>query len=85
MINGITKSGFGYSIDTQALNDWELLELIDEIDGKPTAMIRVAKKLLGEEIYTSLKSHCTVDGKVLLDMMMTEITEILNSNSVKNS
>ena len=85
MIKGSTKSGFEFEINDSALNDWELLELIDEIDEKPTVMIRVAKKLLGEESYILLKKHCTVDGKVLMDRMMSEITDIMKTNSLKNS
>ena len=85
MIKGSTNSGFEFEISDSALNDWELLELIDEIDEKPTAMIRIAKKLLGEEKYLLLKKHCTFEGKVLMDKMMTEVTEIMKTNSAKNS
>ena len=85
MIKGKTGSGFDFEIKDSALNDWELLELIDEIDEKPTVMIRIAKKLLGEENYLLLKKHCTFEGKVLMDKMMTEITEIMKTNSLKNS
>ena len=85
MIKGSTNSGFEFEISDSALNDWELLELIDEIDEKPTVMIRIAKKLLGEDKYILMKEHCTVDGKVLMDKMMTEVTEIMKTNSAKNS
>lgn len=80
MIRGTTKSGFEFIVEDNALNDWELIELIDELDDKPNYMVRIAKKLLGDEMYKGLKKHCTVNGKVLLNMMSNEITEIMNSN-----
>ena len=80
MIRGTTTSGFEFLIEDSALNDWELIELIDELEDKPNYMVRIAKKLIGNEQYRLLKKHCTKDGKVQLDMMTTEITELLNSN-----
>lgn len=85
MIRGTTKSGFDFVIEDTALNDWELIELIDELEEKPNYMVRIAKKLLGKELYQKLKLHCSKNGKVLLDVMTNEITEIMNSNQeVKN-
>lgn len=80
MIRGQTKSGFKFEIKDDALNDWDLLELIDELDDKPNYIVRIAKKLLGQEVYMDLKKHCTENGKVLLTLMTNEVTEILNSN-----
>ena len=79
MIRGTTQSGFEFIIEDSTLNDWELIEYLDELDDNPTYLVRVAKKLLGND-YKSLKKHCTVDGKVLLDKMTNEIIEMLNSN-----
>lgn len=80
MIRGTTKSGFEFVILDDVLNDWELLELLDELEEKPNYIVRVAKKLLGTELYSNLKTHCTRDKKVLLNLMTEEVTEILNSN-----
>lgn len=80
MIRGTTQSGFEFIIEDSALNDWELVEYLDELDENPICMVKVAKKLLGDDTYKSLKKHCTVNGKVLFNRMTTEITEMLNSN-----
>ena len=43
MIRGTTTSGFEFLIEDSALNDWELIELIDELEDKPNYMVRIAK------------------------------------------
>ena len=81
-----TQSGFPFELDKEVLNDWEFVECIDDLDEHPERIVRVAKKLLGSEQYKQLKKHCTVNGKVQLDRMTTEITEILSSeDETKNS
>jgi hypothetical protein len=80
MIKGQTSSGFDYKLNDEAFNDWEILELIDELEEKPNAIVRLAKRLLEKDQYNALKKHCTVNGKVVMTTMMNEVTEILNTN-----
>jgi hypothetical protein len=80
MLRGQTQSGFKFEIEDDVLNDWEFLELIDELEEKPNAIVRLAKRLLGKKQYDALKKHCTVNGKVVMSTMMNEVTEILNTN-----
>ena len=48
MINGQTKSGFNFSVEDAALNDWELLEDLDDIENNPQRYVRIAKRLLNK-------------------------------------
>lgn len=80
MIRGQTKSGFDFEIDEEVLDNWEILEVIDELEEKPNVIVRLSKMLLEDEQYKNLKKHCTVNGKVVMTAMVNEVTEILNSN-----
>lgn len=87
MIKGKTVSGFAYNIDDGALDDYELLETLCKVDkGEYGLMPEVIERLLGEEQRDLLKKHCTKEsGRVSASMMMSEITEILQSQpKVKN-
>lgn len=86
MMTGETKTGFKFSVDEAALNDWELLEDLDGIENNPQRYVRVAKRLLSMEQYEALKKHC-VNGSGRVDMtkMFREISDILTSNNrIKN-
>lgn len=81
MIRGTTSSGFAYRIEDSALDDYELLELMTEIDAGSTGNIpKMVEMLLGKEQKEALKSHCKVDGRVSSAKMVAEITEILLSH-----
>lgn len=79
------SNGFEVEIDKERLNDWETLEVIDELDEHPERAVRLAKKLLGDDDYQKLKEHCRVDGKVSMEAMMDSLGEILSGETVKNS
>lgn len=87
MVTGKTKSGFSYELSEARLNNYELLEVIGELDDNPLVLSRVVKLLLGEEQTTKLKEHLrTEDGLVPSDKLSNEITEIFqNQNQTKNS
>lgn len=85
MIRGTTQSGFEFVIEDSALDDWELLEAMEELDSNPGAFVKVAKSLLSNEYYNALKKHCTKNGKVVMHKVIAEIEEMLNSNKeIKN-
>ena len=78
-IEGTTESGFCYRIDNEALDDWELVEMIADMDGV-TSSIAIIKGLLGDEQYDALKEHCrSPKGRVLSSRMEKEVTEILGA------
>lgn len=78
MIAGKTKTGFKFSIEDGALDDWELLEVLADIDDGKTQKIGTAiKLLLGADQAKALKEHCRNDeGRVPTSAMMAEMGEI---------
>lgn len=80
MITGETTNGFKFEIEDKALDNWELLEIIDELDKNPQRIVKVAKIVLGMDQLEALKESCREDGIVSLSKMSAEISEILNSN-----
>lgn len=78
MIAGKTKSGFEFTVKDTALDNWELLEVLSDIDDGKTQKIGAAVKLLlGTEQADALKEHCRNDeGIVPASAMMAEISEI---------
>lgn len=82
----ILTNGFEVEIPDERLDDWEVLECIDELDEHPERAARLTKMLLGVEDYNRLKEHCREDGKVSMTYMMEALKEILNENNKsKNS
>lgn len=78
MIAGKTKTGFEFSIEDGVLDDWELLEVLADIDDGKTQKIGTAiKLLLGADQAKALKEHCRNDeGRVPTSAMMAEMGEI---------
>ena len=87
MIKGKTKSGFSYELDKERLNNYELLEAIEELEENPLVLSRVVNLLLGKEQTKKLKNHLrTENGIVPTEKMSEEITEIFqNQGDTKNS
>ncbi|NLD31369.1 MAG: hypothetical protein GX662_03810 [Trichococcus flocculiformis] len=87
MIKGKTKSGFSYELDKERLNNYELLEAIEELEENTLVLSRVVNLLLGKEQTKKLKDHLrTENGIVPTKKMSEEITEIFqNQGETKNS
>jgi len=80
VIDGITKSGFKFSIREELADDYELLELIGEIDENPAKVDALLVKLLGKEQKNALKEHLRGEnGIVKLTDMDNAITEIFTA------
>ena len=80
-MKGKTSSGFEYELDEAALDDYELLEDLCELDdGNSAKTTSVLNRLLGKEQKDRLKEHLrTESGRVPASKMMIEIGEIFNS------
>lgn len=87
MIKGKTKSGFEYKIPKENLNNYELVEVLGELDANPLLMAKTVDLLLGKEQKEKLKNHLrTENGTVPTDKISEEIMEIFNSqNETKKS
>jgi len=79
VITGKTKTSFEYEIDKKILNDYELLEEIDNIGKNPLIIIKLLKRLLKEEQLEKLKEHIrNEEGIVPLDKMEKELIDIFD-------
>lgn len=86
MMNGKTPSGFEYELDNDALNNYELMEKINELDENPLVLTKVVTMILGKEQTERLKDHIRLEnGIVPVEKMSDEIMQIFNSQPVKNS
>lgn len=86
-LDGTTESGFQYTIQPDAIDDYELLEDLCDIDNGDASKITIAaRRLLGDTQLEALKDHVrNENGRVPATKMVEEITQIFNESKVKNS
>lgn len=90
MLTGKTTTGFEFSVEESALDDWELMEALTDIgDGKTQKIGTAVKLLLGKEQADALKEHCRNDeGRVPATAMMAQVGEIFailrENKTIKN-
>ena len=83
-----TKSGFEYEIDPEVLDDWELIEDMQEMieSDDPMKSVHVFKKVLGDNQYNDLKEYLrNRDGRVKTSAMIQEFNSIFQGESLKKS
>lgn len=88
MITGKTESGFEFTIEDEALDDYELLEALCDVDHGNAGMLPlIVTHLLGEEQKENLKNHIRKEnGRVSASKMIEEVIEIFHANDQgKNS
>ena len=77
---GVTKSGFEYSIPKKNLNNYELVEVLGEVDTNPLLLPKVLKLLLGKEQVEKLKNHLRdADGIIDTEKMAAELEDIFKA------
>lgn len=81
-MKGKTTTGFEFEIEKEVLNDYELLErMVKADDGDTSLMVGIISDVLGEEQKERLKEHVRNEkGKVPIERMIQEFTEILKNN-----
>lgn len=89
MRSGTTKSGFHFEIKKEALDDYELLEVLAQIDAGDTSKLpEMIDRLLGTEQKCVLKEHVrklSKEGRVSAEKMFTEVADIFEQcKEVKN-
>lgn len=86
MISGKTKSGFNYAISEARLKNYELVELLADVDANPLLLPKLVKVMLGDKLADKLKDHIRDDeGIVDLEKINLEIAEIFESQkAIKN-
>ena len=86
MLEGSTKSGFNFKVADETLNNFELIEVLSEVDSNPLLVPKLVKMLLGEEQKNKLSNHVRNEkGIVPIDSISNEIMEIFQSGQAKNS
>ena len=76
-IKGTTPSGFKFEISERRLNNYELLELLGEVD---EGNGQVLKLLFGEEQAKAFKDHLREeDGIVPTDKLAEELKAVFNT------
>lgn len=80
MRRGKTESGFEFEVNEEILDDYELLELLCQIDdGDTQCTIKMVDRLLGSEQKEKLKDHVRDEnGKVSARKLLAEVGEIFN-------
>lgn len=75
------ENGFECKIKKEALDDWELIENLREVDkGNVSAMVDVVPQLLGNEQAKALKDYLRdKNGRVSIEKMTGAVAEILGA------
>jgi hypothetical protein len=86
MIEGKTTSGFEYSIEEYKLDNWELLEVLNELGDSPNKIVSVLPYLFDDEQIKALKEHNRdkKTGVVKASGMTADIMDIFKNNKAKN-
>ena len=86
MLKGTTKSGFRYEITDERLNNFELVEILSEVDENPLLLPKMLNLLLGERQSKNLKNYLRdEEGLVSTDKIRETIEDIFAAqNKIKN-
>ena len=86
MIEGKTKSGFEYSIEEYKLDNWELLEVLNELGDSPNKIVSVLPYLFDEEQVKALKEHNRdkKTGVVSASKMVADVMDVFKNQKAKN-
>lgn len=86
-IKGKTETGFEYEITEENLDNYELVEVLGEMEENPLVIAKIVNLLLGKEQANDLKDHVRSEsGIVSSEKMGEEIKHIFESvNKAKNS
>ena len=85
MLKGKTSTGFQFQIAEGALDNYELVEALADIETDPLSVTKVVTLLLGKEQKEKLKEHVrNEEGVVTTTALMKEIEGIFKTqNKVK--
>ena len=82
MAKGKTETGFKFEVNDNIAEDYELIEMIAEVDENPLVTPKLLNKLLGTEQVKALKDHIREeDGTVNVYKMLAEVKAIFDSLS----
>ena len=75
------SNGFELEIDENGFDDWEILEILCDLDnGKFGTMPKVFTGIMGEDQYNALKAYLKeTEGKVKISSMQKVLAEIFDT------
>ena len=80
IVNGVTRTGFNFTVDTDALNDMEFIDaLCETMDDNPIAFSKVCTRLLGSEQKKELYNHLRKEGRVTVESVGDAIADIFGA------
>ena len=81
MLKGKTKTGFEYEFDENLFKDYELVELLAEVDDNPLVLPQIFKKLIGDRVK-DMKDHVRDEnGVVDIEKMVIEFEDIISTQA----
>lgn len=81
MLKGKTKTGFEYEFDENLFKDYELVEMLAEVDDNPLVLPQIFKKLIGDRVK-DLKDHVRDEnGVVDIEKMVAEFEDIISTQA----
>ena len=86
MIKGTTETGFKYKLSKARLENYELIEVLADVDSNPLLLPKMVNLLLNKEQAIALKEHIRdKEGFVSTEKMFSEIMDIFrNKEETKN-
>ena len=80
MIEGVTRSGFHFSVSDECMNDMELVDILaDSETDDAIRMSLVVKKLLPSEQRKALYNHVRKDGRVPIAAVTAAVEDIFSA------
>ena len=81
VVKGKTKTGFEFELDNELIDDYEVLEMYEDITETGLGVRKLLIKLIGEDGYNRLKEHCRKkDGTISAKRIGHEMNDIMSTN-----
>ena len=81
VVKGKTKTGFEFKLDTELIDDYEVLEMYEDIKETGLGVRKLLTRLIGEDGYNRLKEHCRKkDGTISAKRIGHEMNDIMSTN-----
>lgn len=86
MIKGATSSGFEYEIEEDRLENFELIDVLAEVDENPLLLSKVLELLLGSEQKKALYDHVRKENRTVpVQSVVKEIEDMFDGcKQIKN-
>ena len=81
VVKGKTKTGFEFELDNELIDDYEVLEMYEDITETGLGARKLLTRLIGEDGYNRLKEHCRKkDGTISAKRIGHEMNDIMSTN-----